>query len=94
MAKRHAALGITGTIVIVYIWYERKTILRFLFARDLPETPEDWAPRYRTWKNGTEIVTDEAIELLHQLDGTTRSAVKLLTGATDGEIDCLGGING
>lgn len=37
---------------------------------------------------------DQIIESLRLLDGSTRSAVKLLTGATDEDTDVLGGCDG
>lgn len=34
---------------------------------------------------------DDVLDALRTLDGMTRSAVRLLTGSTDSEIDALGG---
>lgn len=50
-------LGITITITLFVLAYiVRKPALKWAFnhKNDQPETPHDWAPRYRTWKNGTE----------------------------------------
>ncbi|SJM63946.1 hypothetical protein [Gulosibacter sp. 10] len=39
-------------------------------------------------------IQEAALEALRTLDGTTKSAVQLLTGATDAELDELGGLRG
>lgn len=33
----------------------RNAGLRLFFYRDFPETPYDWAPRARVWRNGVEV---------------------------------------
>lgn len=38
-------------------------------------------------------IAERVLTHLRLLDGTTRSAVRILTGATDSEIDALGGLS-
>lgn len=45
-----------------------------------------------TSNNETELFHARVRAALGQLDGTHRGAVRLLTGATDAEVDDLGGI--
>ncbi|WP_406245886.1 hypothetical protein ACI7YT_12660 [Microbacterium sp. M] len=36
----------------------RRGTLRSIFARDLPKTPSEWAPKFRTYRNGRLIGKD------------------------------------
>lgn len=44
-------IGITLMIVAYILW---KPTLAWALTRNPPVTPEGWAPRMRTWKNGIE----------------------------------------
>lgn len=41
-----------GLTLMILAYILRKPALRLAFNRDTPETPTDWAPKMRTWKNG------------------------------------------
>lgn len=42
---------ITASILAYILW---RPTLNWVFTRIPPETPADWKPRMRTWKNGIE----------------------------------------
>ncbi len=53
---RHITLAILITIIIRRTW---KPAAKWVFTRIPVETHPDCKPRYRTWKNGIEIVDNE-----------------------------------
>jgi len=47
-------LGAALTLTLLILAYTiRRPVLRYLFNRDQPATPEGWAPKMRTWNHGT-----------------------------------------
>lgn len=45
--------GVAAGITLVILWHILGyPLLGWLMIRIPPATPDDWAPKYRSWKNG------------------------------------------
>lgn len=55
----HTCIGLLAGISIALLIRNRKRALAWFFTHNPPATHADCRPRYRTWKNGIEIVSTD-----------------------------------